>query len=111
MSRHAPRPLSLAVSALADRLAPQTTLAEVQRAWPDTVGAAVAREATPASERGGVLTVVCRSSVWAQELDLMGPELVARLNAALGAERLTSLRCVASPPRSWAAAGGDEDRA
>jgi predicted nucleic acid-binding Zn ribbon protein len=110
VSRHAPRPLSVAMSALTDRLAPQTTLADVQRVWPAAVGAGVAREATPAAERGGVLTVVCRSSVWAQELDLMGPELVARLNEALGAQRLTSLRCVASPPRSWAVAGGDDDR-
>jgi len=110
VSRRAPRPLSLAIGSLADRLAPQTTLAEVQRAWPDAVGSAVAREATPAAERGGVLTVHCRSSVWAQELDLMGPELVARLNEALGGPRLTGLRCVASPPRSWAAAGGDEGR-
>ena len=99
------------MSALTDRLAPQTVLAEVQRVWPGAVGAAVAREATPASERGGVLTVICRSSVWAQELDLMGPELVARLNEALGGERLTRLRCVASAPRSWATAGGDDDRA
>ena len=110
MSRHAPRRLSFAIGTLADRLAPRTTLAEVQRLWPETVGQAVAREATPAAERGGTLTVVCRSSVWAQELDLMGPELVGRLNEALGEARLTGLRCVASPPRSWAEAGGDEER-
>jgi hypothetical protein len=41
--------------------------------------------------------------VWAQELDLMGPELVGRLNAALGAERIVALRCVASAPRAWVA--------
>ena len=35
------------------------------------------------SERAGVLTVACRSSVWAQELTLLAPELVSRLNAAL----------------------------
>jgi predicted nucleic acid-binding Zn ribbon protein len=49
------------------------------------------------------LTITCRSSVWAQELDLMGPELVGRINAALGSERVLALRCVASPPRSWVA--------
>jgi predicted nucleic acid-binding Zn ribbon protein len=102
VSRHAPRPVSLAMARLADRLAPKTTLAEVQRVWPETVGALIAREATPTTERGGVLTVACRSSVWAQELDLMGPELVGKLNAALGGARITALRCVASPPRSWA---------
>ena len=100
--RHAPRPLSLAMTQLTDRLAPKTTLAEVQRVWPEVAGAAIAREATPTTERGGTLTIACRSSVWAQELDLMGPDLVARLNAALGGARITALRCVASPPRSWA---------
>jgi predicted nucleic acid-binding Zn ribbon protein len=104
MSRHrpAPRPLGSAIGALADRLAPRTTLADVQRVWPAAVGPVIAREATPTTERAGTLTVACRSSVWAQELDLMGPELVAKLNAALGSDRITTLRCVASPPRSWA---------
>jgi predicted nucleic acid-binding Zn ribbon protein len=106
-NRRAPRPLGSAVADLAGRLAPRTTLAEVQRVWPDAVGAVVAREATPTTERAGTLTIACRSSVWAQELDLMGPELVVKVNAALGAERITALRCVASPPRSWAAAGED----
>jgi predicted nucleic acid-binding Zn ribbon protein len=43
--------------------------------------------------------VTCASAVWAQELDLMGPELVARLNAELGAELVRSLRCSCAPAR------------
>jgi predicted nucleic acid-binding Zn ribbon protein len=99
--RREPRPASHAIAALADRLAPQTTLAGVQRVWPDAVGAVVAVQAEPTGERDGVLTVTCSSAVWAQELDLMGPELVARLNAALGSERIRSLRCSAAPARGW----------
>jgi predicted nucleic acid-binding Zn ribbon protein len=106
-NRRAPRPLGSAVAQLADRLAPRTTLADVQRVWPGAVGAVIAREATPTAERGGTLTVACRSSVWAQELDLMGLELVAKVNAALGDERIAALRCVAAPPRSWAAREDD----
>jgi predicted nucleic acid-binding Zn ribbon protein len=102
--RRAPRPLGSAISDLTDRLAPKSTLADVQRIWAAAVGPVVAREATPTTERGGTLTVACRSSVWAQELDLMGPEVVGKLNAALGSERITGLRCVAAPPRAWAAA-------
>jgi predicted nucleic acid-binding Zn ribbon protein len=49
-----------------------------------------------------VLTITCRSAVWAQELDLMGPEVVARLNEALGRDAVTALRCSAAPPRAWA---------
>jgi len=47
------------------------------------VGPAIAAEATPTAERGGVLTVSCSASVWAAELEMMAPELVARLNAEL----------------------------
>ncbi len=34
-------------------------------------------------ERRGVVTVACRSSVWAQELELFSEELLSRLNEAL----------------------------
>jgi predicted nucleic acid-binding Zn ribbon protein len=101
MRRREPRALSHAITALADRLAPQTTLAEVQRVWPEAVGEVVAAQAEPTRERDGVLTVTCASSVWAQELDLMGPQLVERINAALGAEAVRSLRCSAAPARGW----------
>jgi predicted nucleic acid-binding Zn ribbon protein len=70
----------------------------------------VAREATPTAERDGTLTITCRSSVWASELDLMSLELLLKVNKALGEQRITALRCVASPPRSWAGAGGDDTR-
>jgi predicted nucleic acid-binding Zn ribbon protein len=101
VKRHEPRQLSHAIAALADRLAPQTTLAEVQRVWPTAVGEVIAAQAEPTGERGGVLTVTCASAVWAQELDLMGPELVERINAALGAPALRSLRCSSAPARGW----------
>ncbi len=101
MRRRDPRPLSHAIGALADRLAPQTTLAEVQRVWPSAVGEAIAAQAEPTGERDGVLTVTCSSAVWAQELDLMGPELAERINAALGTPAVRALRCSAAPARGW----------
>ena len=101
MRRRDPRPLSHAIAALADRLAPQTTLAEVQRVWPTAVGEAIAAQAEPTGEREGVLTVTCSSAVWAQELDLMGPELVGRINVALGADAVRALRCSSAPARGW----------
>jgi predicted nucleic acid-binding Zn ribbon protein len=82
------------------QLSPRTTIGDVQRVWPAVAGPAVVKEATPTAERNGTLTITCRSSVWAQELDLMGLELVERLNAQLGEGRITALRCVASPSRS-----------
>jgi predicted nucleic acid-binding Zn ribbon protein len=93
MRRAAPRPISLSVEALADRLAPRHALARVQRVWVSAVGAAVAREADPLAVHERTLTVGCRSAVWAQELDLMGPELLQALNQALGGPVLERLRC------------------
>jgi predicted nucleic acid-binding Zn ribbon protein len=99
--RREPRPLAHAVDALAQRLAPRTVLADVQRVWEDAVGQVVAAQAAPTGERQGVVTVTCASAVWAQELDLMAPELVARINAALGASGVRSLRCSSAPARGW----------
>jgi predicted nucleic acid-binding Zn ribbon protein len=98
--RRAPRPLALAVDALAQRLAPQSTLARVQGVWTSAVGAALAAEASPVAERDGVLTVRCSSSVWAHELDLMAPALVERVNEALGEGLVLALRCRAGGPRA-----------
>jgi predicted nucleic acid-binding Zn ribbon protein len=99
MSRRVPRPLGMAMADLTRRLAPLTLLAQVQAAWPAAVGEMVAGNAEPVAERNGVLTVQCREAVWMQEIDLMGPDLVARLNAELGREAVQSLRCRATPAR------------
>jgi predicted nucleic acid-binding Zn ribbon protein len=93
MSRAAPRPLATALDQLTGTLAPASTLARVQEVWERAAGAAIAAEARPTAERDGVLTLTCAAAVWAQELDLMGGELIPRLNAALGAERIRELRC------------------
>jgi predicted nucleic acid-binding Zn ribbon protein len=92
-TRRSPRPLALALNGLTAALAPATPLGRVQEVWPQAVGAAVAQAATPTSERGGVLSVSCSAAVWAHELTMIGDELLARLNAALGEELLHTLRC------------------
>jgi len=91
--RIAPRGLSTALQALTATLAPATTLARVQEIWEGAVGPAIASAARPTAERDGILTVTCTAAVWAQELDLMGAELVLSLNAALGDEAIRELRC------------------
>jgi predicted nucleic acid-binding Zn ribbon protein len=101
--RPAPRRLGVALADVSRSLAPATTLAGVQARWPDAVGAAVADEAEPVSEREGVVTIACRSAVWAQELDLLGPDLVSRLNELLGGPEkrgpVRGLRVVVGDPR------------
>jgi len=99
--RRAPRSIGGAIGALAERLAPATPLAEVQRAWSAAVGPTIAAQAEPTAERDGMLTVTCASSVWAQELDLMSGELVGRINAAVGADVVRGLKCQAVAPRGW----------
>lgn len=83
MKARRPRSLGAAIGAIRQDTAPKTQLAAVQMAWPGVAGEAIAAEATPVSERDGVVTVSCRAAVWAQELDLLGPELLEKLNAAL----------------------------
>jgi predicted nucleic acid-binding Zn ribbon protein len=97
MGRRAPRPLTAAVNAALKRAEPATLLAAVQRAWPGAVGEAIAREASPVAERSGVVTVACRSSTWAEELDLLRDQILARLRAELDdPEGLAGLRFSAS---------------
>jgi predicted nucleic acid-binding Zn ribbon protein len=93
MSRSGPRSLAPAIAELSATLAPQTTLARVQRAWPEVAGETLAAAARPTAERDGLLTLTCEAAVWAQELDMMAPELIVRLNAALGREEIGELRC------------------
>jgi predicted nucleic acid-binding Zn ribbon protein len=95
--RRSPRTLEMAMEQVRDELAPDTLLAEVQRIWGDAVGQAIAVEARPTAERGGALTVSCSAAVWAQELDLMAPVILQRLNERLGGGKLTRLRCVTLP--------------
>jgi predicted nucleic acid-binding Zn ribbon protein len=85
--------MSLALADLTGALAPATTLARVQEIWERTAGPAISLAATPTAERGGVLTVTCEASVWAQELDLIADQLVERINTALGAAEIRELRC------------------
>lgn len=92
MSRPAPRGLGCALEDLAALLAPVGTLARVQEIWESAAGAAVAAAASPTAERDGVLTVTCSAAVWAQELELMAPELLARLNASIEGGPLRAMR-------------------
>lgn len=98
-SRRSPRRLALALERTRSDWAPESLLAELQAVWPQAVGAAIAAEAAPTAERAGVVTISCAAAVWAQELDLMGPTIVTRLNELLQTGSVTRIRCVSTPPR------------
>ncbi len=97
-SRRRPRSLALALDGVRSELAPQTLLADVQAVWAGAVGPVIAAQAQPVSERAGALTVSCSASVWAQELDLMAPTIIERLNGLLGGDQVGRLKCVTTPP-------------
>ena len=103
MRRAAPRPVAAALAQVEGQAEPATVLARVQACWPEAVGAAIAAEAEPVGERAGVLTVACRSAVWAQELQLLSRDVLGRLNEALagaGSTPLVELRVrTAAHPR------------
>jgi predicted nucleic acid-binding Zn ribbon protein len=95
--RRTPRPLATAIGEALERAEPATLLAAVQSAWPAAVGEAIAREATPVSERAGVVTVACSSSAWAQELDLLGTQILEKVTSELPAgTALEALRFITS---------------
>jgi predicted nucleic acid-binding Zn ribbon protein len=91
--------VSAALESVTARMAPATLLAEIQAVWADAAGEAFAAAAEPTSERDGVVTVSCVSSVWAQELDLMSERVVTAINERLGRPAVTRVRCVARPAR------------
>ncbi|MDQ6803792.1 MAG: DUF721 domain-containing protein [Actinomycetota bacterium] len=97
MRRLAPRPIALALDDLRTEWEPDTLLAAVQRVWPSAVGQTIAEAAKPTAARGGVVTLSCTAAVWAQELDLMAPAIIERLNEALPSGGIERLRCVAIP--------------
>jgi len=83
MGRRTPRPVSSALQAAIEPLAPLTPLAAVQSAWPAAVGDTIAAQAAPVSEHEGVITVACRSATWANELDLLADQTLDRLRSEL----------------------------
>ena len=94
-----PRKLSDSLSDIVEGGVPLTLLAEVQTAWAQVCGPSIAAAAEPVGERRGVVTIACESGVWAQELELMGEVLRARLEVAVGENRIERLRFTADLSR------------
>jgi hypothetical protein len=73
-------------------------LAEVTRAWPDAVGAAIARAAWPQRlGRDGTLHVTTVSSTWAFELGHMEAQIREKLAGTLGEATPPAVRFAPGP--------------
>jgi predicted nucleic acid-binding Zn ribbon protein len=59
--------------------------------WDRTVGPAIARHAQPQGLRAGKLALVVDSPAWMQQLSLMKPELIEKLNRDLGRETVKDI--------------------
>jgi len=59
---------------------------ESWRVWNEVVGPQIAAHAQPAKIRDGILEVRVDQAVWMQQLQLMKPKILARLNERLGGE-------------------------
>lgn len=77
---------------------PSLPLAAITAAWPEAVGAAVARQAWPLRlSRDGTLHVATSSSTWAFELDRLSPEILAALAVHVPHDALARLRFAVGP--------------
>ena len=94
-----PRRLGSALERVVAEQAPATLLAEVQTAWPEVCGAAIAARAEPVAEREGRVTIACENGAWAQELEMMGDLLRERIDGAIGPDRVRGLRFTADLAR------------
>jgi predicted nucleic acid-binding Zn ribbon protein len=74
-------------------LAKRVAQAQLIPEWPGLVGPQIAAVATPESVTpDGVLFVRVTTSAWMNELQLMTPDIMARLNAGRGSGRITTIR-------------------
>ena len=67
------------------------------RLWQDAVGEAVARNASPALVRNGVLHVNVASSVWVQQLHFLRDMLLEKINAGLSGTKIHDIRFKVGP--------------
>jgi predicted nucleic acid-binding Zn ribbon protein len=91
-----PIPLAEALSRYLKRagLARRIGQASVVDAWPELVGPQIARVTTPEGvSPDGTLRVRVATAAWASELQLMTPQIMARINAGR-TRRLKSIRWV-----------------
>lgn len=68
------------------------SLIQVWEIWDRAVGATIAANARPVAVNGNVLLVHVASATWLHHIRFLEREMVAKLNAALGAERVKTIK-------------------
>ncbi|MGH7815720.1 MAG: DUF721 domain-containing protein [Candidatus Binataceae bacterium] len=99
MARHGgkvPERIGAAMQPLIERLDREGHFAIVRlvKAWPDLVGETIARRTEIAALKFHTLTVKVTGAMWIQELNLMKPQILARVTERIGADLVRDLRFV-----------------
>jgi predicted nucleic acid-binding Zn ribbon protein len=89
-----PTALGAALPRVLDELGVEgaATALRILDCWERAVGPEIARHARPTLLRGSVLEASVDSSVWCQQIQLRGPEILAALREILGPEAPRDLR-------------------
>lgn len=69
--------------------------------WSTMVGPAIAAHCQPTSFVDGELTLQCESTAWASQLRLMTPQLLKKLNEALGQGAVRWIKATGPSAPSW----------
>ncbi len=98
-----PQTLSHAVNRLVESRgwATEVSVRTVLGRWPALVGPVNAAHVTPVGYADGVLTVQADATVWASSMRAMAPQLVAKLNEALGDGTVTKVVVLGPTAPSW----------
>jgi predicted nucleic acid-binding Zn ribbon protein len=88
-----PQPIGAALDRLSRKLGGPSgaVLRTIFGRWEEIVGPSVAANVRPVSLRGTTLVVATEASAWATQMAFLAPDLVAKVNAELGASTLTSI--------------------
>ena len=71
---------------------PDAPALRLLRVWPTAVPPEIAQHSEPTDWKQGTLELTVATPVWAQQIALRKPEILAALRAALGAAAPTDLR-------------------
>jgi predicted nucleic acid-binding Zn ribbon protein len=69
-------------------------LVRLMRLWPEVVGEAIARRTEVSSLKFHTAVVRVSTAMWIQELNLMRPQILSRLNAAMRNDAVREIRFV-----------------
>lgn len=67
--------------------------------WEEAVGKRIAKAVIPYRFERGILYVCTESSSWAQEIPLIKPEIIRRINEKLGRDFVSDIHCRIGTPR------------